>query len=232
MTQRPFSERYFSGYAGTRLGLREFARQHLKLTPKVPALLKRIGNHPMPPRLLDVGCGIGGLLEQLERHRPDLESFGIDLGCPPEFRAQACFLRGSINTLPFADNSFDIVTCAHVLEHLNNPGEAVSELFRVCRPGGIVYLETPSPRSALLPFGFNFWDDPTHVRPHSQTSLKTLIELSAGHFLQSGTKKSLAAILLGLPYMVLGGLMKDPQARVLFPLYAFGCVVWAIGEKK
>lgn len=232
MSKQKFGAEYFAGYRGTNMPWREFARQHLGVTPKVPALLKAVRLAKPDARILDVGCGLGGLLEQLESLRDDVYTYGIDLGTPPQFRSRGSFLRGNVLRLPFADNSFDIVTCAHMLEHLQDPHHAVTELVRVCRPGGTIYLETPSPRATLLPFGFNFWDDPTHVRPHSKTSLLNLLETSACVPMDCGTKKSLPAILLGLPYMLLGHFLNDPQARVLFPLYAFGCVVWAMGKKN
>jgi len=49
-----------------------------------------------------------------------------------------CFLEGDILSLPFADKELDFVHCAHVLEHLENPQAAVTELDRVAARGMIV----------------------------------------------------------------------------------------------
>jgi SAM-dependent methyltransferase len=43
----------------------------------------------------------------------------------------------------FADDSFDFIVANHVLEHLANPVRAVRDLFRICRPGGIVVIAVP-----------------------------------------------------------------------------------------
>jgi|SRR6185369_8817564 len=49
------------------------------------------------------------------------------------------------NELPFDDNSFDLISCCETLEHLNfNPIIALKHIYRVLKPGGILYLTVPS----------------------------------------------------------------------------------------
>lgn len=201
-------------------------------TPKVPVLFKIIHNLPPQSKVLDVGAGIGGFLQIIERHNSKLNTFGLDIGTPPTFLSHGSFLRGNILSLPFQDNSFDLITCSHVLEHLTDPFPAISELKRICKPEGYIYLETPSHRSALMPVGVNFWDDPTHVRPYSRVSLKKLFEIYEIEIIKDGVKHSFAGILFGFPYMFVGKLIGDPMARVIFPIYAFGLSVYAIGKKQ
>jgi ubiquinone/menaquinone biosynthesis C-methylase UbiE len=43
------------------------------------------------------------------------------------------YIKSNIENLPFEDNSFDIVTCHHTIEHIINPGKAISELKRVAK---------------------------------------------------------------------------------------------------
>ncbi len=80
---------------------------------------------------LDVGCGPGRLLHRLPIER----AYGTDLGRVGLRHVQRPVVRSSILELPFADASFDLVTCCEVLEHL--PPEvlprAVAELYRVAR---------------------------------------------------------------------------------------------------
>lgn len=49
----------------------------------------------------------------------------------------------NVCALPFASNSFDIVLCNHVLEHVENDKEAIKEIYRVLKPGGWAMLNVP-----------------------------------------------------------------------------------------
>ncbi len=60
--------------------------------------------------------------------------------------------------LPFADNTFDIIYAHHVLEHLHNLTDVLTELHRVCKPGAIIDILVPY-YTCVGAFG-----DPTHVR--------------------------------------------------------------------
>lgn len=48
-----------------------------------------------------------------------------------------------IQEIPFDDNSFDVVICNHVLEHVDNDIKAMKELYRILRPGGYAILQVP-----------------------------------------------------------------------------------------
>src|SRR5438045_1046224 len=54
---------------------------------------------------------------------------------------------GDACLLPFHDHSLAYVVCSHGLEHVTNPVTALAEWYRVLRPGGIIYLVVPDPRS-------------------------------------------------------------------------------------
>jgi SAM-dependent methyltransferase len=80
-----------------------------------------------PATLLDAGCGEG---EMLRRVGLPKSTRTLLLDRNPESRAH---LLGSVDSLPFSDRTFDVVTCLEVLEHLTDPGAAVAELRRVAR---------------------------------------------------------------------------------------------------
>ena len=76
---------------------------------------------------------------------------------------------------------FGSATCIHVLEHVPNPDNVIQEIYRVLQAGGTFYLETPNPRSLYMPrmsrkSTWNFYDDPTHIRPYSASALARLCE--------------------------------------------------------
>lgn len=51
--------------------------------------------------------------------------------------------RIDIEALPFGDATLDIALCNHVLEHVDSPAQALGELFRCLRPGGLLIAQTP-----------------------------------------------------------------------------------------
>ena len=72
------------------------------------------------------------------------------------------------------DNSCDIVTALSLLEHLSNPSNFIDEVKRVLKKDGFFIIVTPDWQSNVK----NFYDDPTHVRPYTTSSLKFLLEIS------------------------------------------------------
>jgi SAM-dependent methyltransferase len=86
------------------------------------------------PRVLDVGCGVKPYYPYFEAGAS--EYVGVDIGNP------AADLIGSVEELPVADGSFEIVLCTQVLEHSTDPDRAVQELWRVTAPGGRVLAST------------------------------------------------------------------------------------------
>jgi SAM-dependent methyltransferase len=84
-------------------------------------------------RILDVGCGIKPYEPFF---RPYASYVGVDVGNP------AADLEGSVENLPVADDSFDVVLCTQVLEHTTDPARAVRELERVVAPRGRVLAST------------------------------------------------------------------------------------------
>jgi SAM-dependent methyltransferase len=86
-------------------------------------------------RLLDVGCGVKPYYPWFAGIAS--EYVGLDVVENP-----AAELLGSVEALPIEDASFDIVLCTQVLEHCDDPAQAVRELRRVTRPGGRVLAST------------------------------------------------------------------------------------------
>jgi SAM-dependent methyltransferase len=88
-----------------------------------------------PARILDVGCGDGRLPSLYAAQ----EVVCIDSSQASVAAASARGLDarlGRAEDLPFADRTFDVVTCSHTLYHVADPGRAVAELVRVLRTGG------------------------------------------------------------------------------------------------
>ncbi len=102
-------------------------------------------------RVLDLGCGRGGVLEQLGEavSRPvGLDPDPVSLRehrLPKLPRAAA-----RAEALPLHDASIDMLTCSWVLEHLPDPAVVFREIGRVLRPGGWFIFLTPNARSLIV----------------------------------------------------------------------------------
>jgi ubiquinone/menaquinone biosynthesis C-methylase UbiE len=100
--------------------------------------------------ILDVGSGAGQIARHLVKYSDDEASITcFDLS--PEMLRRARqrmksdrpkYFAADLSTLPFADGSFDCVTCGYVLEHLPDPRTGLAELARVMTPGGRMLLLT------------------------------------------------------------------------------------------
>jgi SAM-dependent methyltransferase len=102
-------------------------------------------------RVLDLGCGRGGVVELVWQ---DVKlAAGLDPDSPSlsEHRAPGMpVLRGVGEGLPFTNDSFDLVVCLWVLEHVREPLAVLREVGRVLRPGGHFVFLTPNLRNPLL----------------------------------------------------------------------------------
>jgi ubiquinone/menaquinone biosynthesis C-methylase UbiE len=107
---------------------------------RVLPLLRRIPQC----RLLDIGCGWEArFLLDVEHHIAC--GVGIDFKAPFIQTEKLTTMCARLDeTLPFADNSFDVVTMLAVLEHLDRPQNMLREISRVLRPNGFLAGTVPS----------------------------------------------------------------------------------------
>jgi ubiquinone/menaquinone biosynthesis C-methylase UbiE len=107
--------------------------------------LKRI---PMSAhaRVLDVGCGTGEVLRRLRAKYPDSTLAGIDpveemLNVAREKLSGKEDLRaGYADALPWRVGSFDVVVSCNMFHYITHPVEALQEMARVLRPGGVIVM--------------------------------------------------------------------------------------------
>ncbi len=133
------------------------------------------------PRLLDVGCADGKFLRYLSDHT-DWEAVGVEPNSEIANRGRQRGLNiidATLEQARFSDNSFDIVTMSHVLEHVMDPLETLREVARILRPGGILDTEQPdldAPERRLFGRCWWGWHMPRHLHHFSRESLTRMIE--------------------------------------------------------
>ena len=103
-----------------------------------------------PLRVLDAGCGTGGLIRRMQAAHPEWRCTGLDfmpLACElARQRTGVEIVQGSVLDLPFGDAVFDAVVSADVICQVEDGIRAVRELARVTRPGGVVLVNVPAYR--------------------------------------------------------------------------------------
>ena len=141
-------EALFESLAGSEIERKEYngfkkSVKHL-LSPKKKSTAGNVDNLISElqkfenPRVLVVGGGSIGQGMQPLYDDPRIQVIGFDVYASPhaQFVADA-------HHIPLPDNAFDAVVIQAVLEHVLQPAEVADEIWRVLRPGGFVYAETP-----------------------------------------------------------------------------------------
>lgn len=129
--------------------------------------------------VLDVGCGEGFTLNKLKKNNIGKKYLGIDysktaIEIGKRLYPELDLKTGDIYKLEFKDNSFDLVICSEVLEHLENPLKALKELIRVS--GKYILLSVPNEPLFQL-FNFTQWGkDIGHINHWTSFGFKKLVE--------------------------------------------------------
>ncbi len=121
-------------YVGRRTILESFLEQIVQ-SPK---------SKVQSPKILDVGCGTGGNLEMLTKFGAaegvDVSDEALEFCKSKGLKAH----KGLAESLPFADESFDVVTALDVVEHLDDDVAGLKEMYRVLKTGGKTLIFVPA----------------------------------------------------------------------------------------
>ncbi|MBN1872199.1 MAG: methyltransferase domain-containing protein [Candidatus Omnitrophica bacterium] len=138
--------------------------QHLVFRNSHDMFIRHINSEKRPLKILDVGCGTGEFAMKLKGGRQDIQMFGIDIS--PEMigiarkksKSQSGFdfRVGDVENLPYENNTFDYITCAHSFHHYPNKSKAVRQMFRVLKDDGHIMIIDGYKDKLLGRFIFDF----------------------------------------------------------------------------
>jgi 2-polyprenyl-3-methyl-5-hydroxy-6-metoxy-1,4-benzoquinol methylase len=98
------------------------------------------------PRILDIGCAEGRLLQSFLEY--GCECYGIEHKSYPRERFldsdRITYITGDIDSIELEKGSFDIIILWHVLEHMDNPGDVIKRICDLLTPEGIVVIAVPN----------------------------------------------------------------------------------------
>lgn len=109
------------------------------------------------PRSLEAGSGLGSCSSVLVDLKPDVRATLLDLDREPltlarDRDARLVHVEADLYTLPFPDQSFDLVFNSSTMEHLGSFAPALAEMIRVTRYGGSIFVGVPYKYGPFVPF--------------------------------------------------------------------------------
>ena len=124
--------------------------------------------------LLDCGAGTGAFAAEMQSQCRVFASddYAESLAILRDRLGEERVIAASCTNLPLPDNKFDFVTALDVLEHIEDDSRALSEMYRVTKPGGMVIITVP----ALMSL-WSDWDVTLrHFRRYDRKSLNILVD--------------------------------------------------------
>lgn len=155
----------------------QYFRKRDYLDPKIASAVENLATQNSFKTILDVGCGTGKLVKFLREK--GIKAYGCD---PFSIKRNSrIFTKASARKLPYQDNSFDLLTCISVVEHLKKAEmrRFLLEAKRVLKEDGSIFLVTPDYNSIwrfVLGKKWFGYSDPTHINFYTPGSLSSLLK--------------------------------------------------------
>lgn len=128
-------------------------------------------------KLLDMGCGSGQFLYEMKQF--GMKVWGIELGEIKKEYLKEFNIKSSLKEAKYPSDFFDLITMNHVLHHMHNPSETVSELNRILKKNGVFILGISNYGSfahSLFKKDWYQYDTPRHLFNFSNKILVNLLE--------------------------------------------------------
>lgn len=169
----------------------------LEITPKYKNQIDfgfRFVPRPMGQRkLLDFGCGNGQFLKMAEKC--GYVPYGMDFDEHAISKARKYFDKVYCGDIEEIDGGleFDVITVSHVIEHLYNPNFYIEQFFKLLKPGGFLYMETPNLDSIGHGYFGESWrglEPPRHIQVFNTESLADCLSRAGFRFVRVPAKNN------------------------------------------
>jgi len=126
-------------------------------------------------KVLDAWCWVFLSLLEFYKINPKLTFYWTDIWDVEKFKPNFVkFKKNKLENLTYKNNTFSLIYCEMVLEHIKEPLKVTKELYRILRPNWKLIIKVPSIWTLFMPWDKNFFWDYTHIRPFSRKSLLRL----------------------------------------------------------
>ena len=158
------------------------ALSKFSINKKQKLILKMLDKKIGRVSILDIGCGTGDFLENLNVSRFD--RYGCEIN---ERGYSACIgkglkvYKGDVFNIDFKNKKFDVVTLWHVLEHVKDPVKLFERVDKVLYEDGILVFQVPNTNSLGFKVGGKYWfhmDSPRHLVLYNKKSVEELCRVS------------------------------------------------------
>lgn len=184
-----------------------------------------------PGRLLDVGCGTGGLACTFARH--GWEVAGVEPSAAAAASAAARGVdvhQGTLDDAPWHESTFDAIIFNHSLEHVPDPLASLRQAVALLREGGLLVVAVPNFGSwQRRVFGSRWFqlDLPRHLQHFDSRTLTTLLQSVGVRPVATNTASMRPSILMSLQYVIFGRARFTGRGLRL-AAWAFAPVLWLI----
>ena len=134
-----------------------------------------------PLNILDIGCGGGVLIHELKKHWNSAKYFGIEPS--PNYaelasrKTYANIINGYFSSATKYETKFDLITCCHVLEHIEDFNKFITAMKSNLNDNGYIYLEVPDYSDfMLLEKNHSRFTEPSHLWYFSEVSLNRIVK--------------------------------------------------------
>ena len=136
--------------------------------------------------LLDIGCGTGEVLNYFQQKKWNVK--GIE---PSKSAREFAINKYGLNIEDepalknFQQNSLDVISMWHVLEHVSNLKERINVVYNLLKPSGYLIIALPNLKSWDAKYYKNYWaafDVPRHLSHFSQSTIKKLVTVQGFKF--------------------------------------------------